>query len=81
VSKSGHGSTLTPKSEDAERLGKLFREVRERRRVSLLATAAGIDRTINVVRWHEAGARMLRIDELLKAARLFGVPVVTLIEN
>jgi transcriptional regulator with XRE-family HTH domain len=54
-------------------LGARFRLMRRQQKVSLLAVAQGLGCSINTVRWHEAGARMLRTDDLVRAALIIGV--------
>jgi transcriptional regulator with XRE-family HTH domain len=54
-------------------LGDRFREVRTSRGVLLREVAKGLDVSINTVRWHEGGARMLRVDQLVRAAKIIGV--------
>lgn len=54
-------------------LGRRFREVRKRQKVRLTDLAEGLGCSINTVRWHEAGARMLRTDDLVRCATIMGV--------
>jgi transcriptional regulator with XRE-family HTH domain len=54
-------------------LGNRFREVRRRQKVGLLALSKALGCSLNTVRWHEAGARMLRLDHVVQAAGIMGV--------
>lgn len=54
-------------------LGRKFREIRKRQKVRLMDIADGLSCSINTIRWHEAGARMLRTDDLVRCARIMGV--------
>ena len=51
-------------------LGKLFREKRRAAGVSQEDMIAHLGCSINKLRWHEAGARSLRADDLVRAAEL-----------
>ena len=54
------------------KLGKLFRSAREAAKVSLRDACSALGMSINTIRWHEAGSRCIRADDLVAAARLFG---------
>lgn len=54
-------------------LGARFREVRKRQKVRLLDLSEGLSCSVNTIRWHEAGARMLRTDDLVRCANIMGV--------
>ena len=73
--KSNKGSTTTPipAGDLEQRLGAHFRMIRKQRKVSLIALAEGLNCSINTIRWHEAGSRMLRLDDVVRAAELLGV--------
>jgi len=62
-----------PAGEVEQALGRRFREVRKRQKIRLVDIASGLQCSINSVRWHEAGARMLRTDDLVRCARIMGV--------
>lgn len=55
-------------------LGERFREVRRSHRVWLKDLAARLECSVNTIRWHEAGARSMRADMLVRAAQVIGVP-------
>lgn len=61
------------KSPDAARLGEQFRAVRKRQKITLKDLAAQMNVSVNTIRWHEAGDRMLRTDQISEAARCLGV--------
>lgn len=62
-----------PAGDVEQALGQRFREVRKRQKVRLVDLASGLQCSINTIRWMEAGARMLRTDDLVRAARIMGV--------
>jgi transcriptional regulator with XRE-family HTH domain len=62
-----------PKGEVEMALGEQFRAVRRRQKVWLRDLAAKLECSVNTVRWHEAGARMMRADMIVKAAEFMGV--------
>ena len=53
-------------------LGDIFRNVRNESGISLKALALRMKRSINTIRWHEAGSRSLRADDLVLAAQVIG---------
>lgn len=55
-------------------LGARFREVRKRQKVWLVPLAKALGCSVNTIRWHEYGARMLRADLLVRAAEFMNVP-------
>lgn len=59
-------------SEIEAHLGRRFRAVRVAHEVTQDEIAKGLGRSINTVRWHEAGARSLRANEIVIAAELIG---------
>lgn len=61
-------------------LGQRFRVTRERQKVTLKDLARELDVSVNMIRWHEAGDRMMRAEVLLKAAQIMGVPAGELME-
>lgn len=69
-----------PKGEVEIALGEQFRTVRRRQRVWLRDLAAKLDCSVNTLRWHEAGARMMRAEMIVKAAEFMGVPPEELIQ-
>jgi transcriptional regulator with XRE-family HTH domain len=62
-----------PAGELEASIGARFRKVRKGRKVSLRTLADRLQVSINTVRWHEAGARMMRVDDVAKAAEIIGV--------
>lgn len=56
-------------------LGDRFREVRKRQKIRLLDLSEGLGCSVNTIRWHEAGARMLRTDDLVRCADIMGIDV------
>ena len=62
-----------PAGEVEVALGRRFREVRKRQKVRLMDLADALSCSVNTIRWHEAGARMLRTDDLVRCARVMGV--------
>lgn len=60
-------------------LGRRFRSVRRASGVRQIDVAKRLGLSINTVRWHEAGARLLRVDELMRAAEIIGCDPVNLI--
>lgn len=65
---------LEPRGEIEAALGAQFRSVRRRQRVWLKELSRRLDCSVNTIRWHEAGARMMRADMLVRAAEIIGVP-------
>jgi transcriptional regulator with XRE-family HTH domain len=66
-------TTPIPKGELQARLGERFRTVRRSRGIWLRDMAAKLRCSVNTVRWHESGARMLRVDTIVEAAKLLDV--------
>ena len=60
-------------------LGSRFRDVRRRQKVYLRPLAEALGCSLNTVRWHEAGARMLRLDQVVQAASIMGVDAAELL--
>lgn len=63
-----------PRGQVEAALGEKFRVVRRQHKVWLKDLAQHLGCSVNTVRWHEAGARMMRADMLVKAADFIGVP-------
>ena len=63
-----------PIGEREAAIGAAFRAARKRRGFTLLQLSAALGCSINSVRWHEAGARLLRTGDLIRAAEAMGVP-------
>lgn len=63
----------TPKGDFHAALGERFKAVRRGRKVWLRDLAKELGVSVNTIRWHESGARMLRVDLLVKAADHMGV--------
>lgn len=64
-----------------EALGRRFREARQRHGVPLSVLATRLGLCVNTIRWHEAGDRMLRTDQLVAAAAIIGCEPIDLIED
>jgi transcriptional regulator with XRE-family HTH domain len=58
---------------DKQRLGRYFRHYREAANITLRDMAERMGMSINTIRWHEAGLRLLRVPEIWKAADILGV--------
>jgi len=69
-----------PKGEVEMALGEQFRAVRRRQKVWLRDLAAKLECSVNTVRWHEAGARMMRADMIVKSAEFMGVSAEELMQ-
>ena len=63
----------TPAGHVEQALGQRFREVRKRQKVTLIDLSKHLGCSINTVRWHEAGARMLRADDIVRCAEFMRV--------
>lgn len=63
----------TPKGEFEARLGETFRVIRRSRSVWLRDLAKVLGVSVNTIRWHENGARMMRADLIVKAAEHMGI--------
>jgi hypothetical protein len=68
-----------PVSQLAALLGSEHRRVREAHNVSLEALAAHIERSVNVIRYHENGTRPMRVDDLCMSADFMGVSAAMLV--
>lgn len=66
-------TTPTPRGEIEAALGARFREARRQKKVWLKSLAEALDCSVNTIRWHEAGARMMRADMLVRAADVIGI--------
>lgn len=58
------------KSDTEMQLGLTFRRLRKAKGFSMRGIARRMGIAVNSVRWHEAGATMLRADDLLKATEI-----------
>jgi transcriptional regulator with XRE-family HTH domain len=70
-----------PRSELEARLGERFRVERKRADVRLRELAETLGVSINTIRWHEYGARMMRADLIVRAAGRMGVEPGVLLED
>lgn len=61
-------------------LGAQFRETRRAKHVWLRDLSKQLGVSVNTVRWHEAGARMMRADLIVRAAEIIGVRASDLVE-
>lgn len=66
-------TTPIPKGDFERELGERFRAVRRARKVWLRPLADALGVSVNTIRWHESGARMMRADTIVKAAEIIGV--------
>lgn len=67
------GSKPTAKGQTERLLGERFRSVRRSRKVWLLDLSKALNVSVNTIRWHEAGARMMRSDLIVRAAEVLNV--------
>jgi transcriptional regulator with XRE-family HTH domain len=60
----------------AAKLGARFQAARNRygSKVTLTELSKKLGVSVNTLRWHEAGARMLRADQIHEAAGIMGIP-------
>lgn len=66
-------TTRPPEGTEVQKaLGELFRAKRTEKGISLKSMAQMMRCSINTIRWHEAGGRILRADELVQAAKFMG---------
>jgi transcriptional regulator with XRE-family HTH domain len=72
-------TTPKPASELHAELGAHFRACRKRSKKTLKELSTHLGCAVNTVRWMEAGARMLRYDDVVKAAIFMGMPASELI--
>lgn len=61
------------RDERAVRLGTVFRAYRKRRKITLREMSSLMDLSINTIRLHEAGTRLLRLPEIWNAAAILRV--------
>lgn len=68
--------SLVPAGPLEASLGRLFHDRRKaaRPKVSLAQLAAHLKCSINTIRWHEAGTRLMRLDDVVRAAAFMDVP-------
>lgn len=64
-----------------KQIGDLFLRARCEKGVSQKQIADGMRRSINTVRWHEAGARSFRADDLVLAAEIIGCSPLMLLPD
>lgn len=60
-------------------IGERFKAEREARGVTQKQLCDGLQVSINTVRWHEAGSRCLRADQLVAAAAIIGCSAADLL--
>jgi transcriptional regulator with XRE-family HTH domain len=70
---------LPPKNDHCQALGRLFRDYRERRKLTLRQLANGVGLCEFTLRRHEAGNMMLRTDDLEHAAGIMGIDAAHLL--
>lgn len=68
-----------PKGDLEAKLGAQFRDTRRARGVWLRPLSKLLGVSVNTVRWHEAGARMMRTDDIVRAAEIIGVSPADLV--
>lgn len=66
---------------DEARLGILFRRARKASGKTIAQTAKALACSINPIRWHESGTRMLRLDDVARAAALFGCDIAMIVKD
>lgn len=64
---------LEPRGDIEAALGAQFRDVRRRQKVWLKELSRSLGCSVNSIRWHEAGARSMRVEMLVRAAQVIGV--------
>jgi transcriptional regulator with XRE-family HTH domain len=69
----------TSKGDLEAALGAQFRDTRRANQVWLRDLSKKLGVSVNTVRWHEAGARMMRTDLIVRAAEIIGVPASELV--
>lgn len=70
---STRSATPVPRGDMEVSIGARFRKNREDQGVSLVPLAKHLGCSVNTVRWHEAGARMMRADLIVRAANFMGI--------
>lgn len=75
------GTALKAQNEWCASLGQRFRDAREARGISLRDLADGMKVAVYLIRRHEAGALMLRLDKLHDAAACLGVEIEELVKK
>lgn len=68
-------TTPTPSSEENAALGRLMRQCREAAQINVRDMARAVGVSLNTYRWHEGGALMLRLDKVIMASRVLGLPL------
>lgn len=71
-----HATKPEATSDLAAKLGARFQAARNRygHKVTLSELSKALKVSMNTLRWHEAGARMLRADQIAQAAELMKIP-------
>ena len=62
-----------PEGEFEEALGQRLRYERRAKGVWLRDLARELGVSVNTVRWHEAGARLMRLDLVVRSAQIIGI--------
>lgn len=70
------GSVPKSKGDEEAMHGAAFRQARNAASKTLLETAEALGVSVNTIRWHEAGASIMKPDKLMTAANLFGADPV-----
>lgn len=58
---------------DAQKLGRYFRHYREAAGITLHQMSAALGVSVNPIRAHEGGFRLLRLPDIWRAAQILGV--------
>ena len=74
------GTVPVASSPENAALGARFKAVRRQHKVWLKPLAEALGCSLNTIRWHEAGARMMRLDDIVKAAGVMGVDPAELVK-
>ena len=70
-----------PKGEADEAIGQRLRYERRAKGVWLRDLARELGVSVNTIRWHEAGARLMRLDLVVRAAQVIGIHPAKLITD
>jgi transcriptional regulator with XRE-family HTH domain len=79
--KPNKGTVPVASSPENAALGARFKAVRRQQKVWLRPLAEAMGCSVNTIRWHEAGDRMMRLDEVMKAASIMGVDPAELVKQ
>lgn len=71
---------VVDESTDEQRLGRNFRRYRRAKKLTLRQMADELGCSINTIRYHEGGSRLLRVKEIWRAASILGVAANKLLD-